>query len=90
MRPPGVSAELTIYPDSGHVVAVLANLDPPIASLVSEFICHRLPVAVALVVSGCGKKEEPKPVAPVKTINVVTTVAPIVAPPRLSASFRIA
>jgi D-alanyl-D-alanine carboxypeptidase len=44
---PGVSAELTIYPDSGHVVAVLANLDPPIASLVSEFICHRLPVAVA-------------------------------------------
>jgi ABC-type Zn uptake system ZnuABC Zn-binding protein ZnuA len=29
------------------------------------------------VVSACGKKEEPKPVAPVKTINVVTTVAPI-------------
>mgnify|MGYP006192569477 CR=1 FL=1 len=41
---PGASAELTIYPDSGHVVAVLANLDPPIASQVSEFICHRLPV----------------------------------------------
>jgi CubicO group peptidase (beta-lactamase class C family) len=41
---PGASGELTIYPDSGHVVAVLANLDPPIASLVSEFICHRLPV----------------------------------------------
>ncbi|MBG0566705.1 serine hydrolase domain-containing protein [Actinoplanes aureus] len=41
---PGASAELTIYPDSGYVVAVLANLDPPIASQVSEFICHRLPV----------------------------------------------
>nr|BFE74187.1 hypothetical protein GCM10020092_074880 [Actinoplanes digitatis] len=33
------------FPDSGHVVAVLANLDPPIASQVSEFICHRLPVS---------------------------------------------
>ncbi|GID91396.1 serine hydrolase domain-containing protein [Amorphoplanes digitatis] len=42
---PGASAELTIFPDSGHVVAVLANLDPPIASQVSEFICHRLPVS---------------------------------------------
>ncbi|MET8152408.1 serine hydrolase domain-containing protein [Actinoplanes sp. NPDC049668] len=41
---PGASAELTIFPDSGNVVAVLANLDPPIASQVSEFICHRLPV----------------------------------------------
>ncbi|MGH7795525.1 MAG: metal ABC transporter substrate-binding protein, partial [Candidatus Binatia bacterium] len=29
------------------------------------------------VVSACGKKEEPEPVAPVKKINVVTTVAPI-------------
>lgn len=42
---PGASAELMIHPGSGHVVAVLANLDPPIASQVSEFICHRLPVA---------------------------------------------
>jgi ABC-type Zn uptake system ZnuABC Zn-binding protein ZnuA len=29
------------------------------------------------LISACGKKEEPKPVAPGKKINVVTTVAPI-------------
>ncbi|MFI7546808.1 serine hydrolase domain-containing protein [Actinoplanes sp. NPDC049599] len=44
---PGASAELTIYPGSGHVVAVLANLDPPAAWQAAEFICHRLPVRVS-------------------------------------------
>jgi D-alanyl-D-alanine carboxypeptidase len=41
---PGMSGDLTIYPDSGYIIAVLANIDPPIAQQVSTFICHRLPV----------------------------------------------
>lgn len=41
---PGMSGKLTVYPDSGHVVAVLANADPPVAPQVSEFLGHRLPV----------------------------------------------
>ncbi|MFC6023528.1 serine hydrolase domain-containing protein [Plantactinospora solaniradicis] len=41
---PGTSAKLTIYPDSGYVVAVLANVDPPAAEAVDMFICHQLPV----------------------------------------------
>jgi CubicO group peptidase (beta-lactamase class C family) len=40
---PGMNAELQIYPQSGYVIAVLANLDPPAASRVSEFIANRLP-----------------------------------------------
>jgi D-alanyl-D-alanine carboxypeptidase len=40
---PGMNGELQIYPQSGYVIAVLANLDPPAASRVSEFIANRLP-----------------------------------------------
>lgn len=40
---PGVNGALRIYPDSGYVVAVLANLDPPAAEEVSQFIGDRLP-----------------------------------------------
>jgi CubicO group peptidase (beta-lactamase class C family) len=40
---PGMNGELRIYPRSGYVVAVLANLDPPAASSVSSFIDQRLP-----------------------------------------------
>jgi hypothetical protein len=38
-----MNGELQIYPQSGYVIAVLANLDPPAASRVSEFIANRLP-----------------------------------------------
>jgi CubicO group peptidase (beta-lactamase class C family) len=41
---PGMNGELRIYPDSGYVVAVLANLDPPAASRVADFIGERLPI----------------------------------------------
>jgi len=40
---PGMNAELKIYPRSGYVVAVLANLDPPAATEIANFIGARLP-----------------------------------------------
>lgn len=40
---PGMNGELRIYPQSGYVVAVLANLDPPAAGAVADFIGERLP-----------------------------------------------
>jgi D-alanyl-D-alanine carboxypeptidase len=40
---PGMNGELRIYPDSGYVIAVLANLDPPAATRVADFIGERLP-----------------------------------------------
>jgi len=40
---PGMNGDLQIYPQSGYVIAVLSNLDPPAASRVSEFIANRLP-----------------------------------------------
>lgn len=40
---PGMNGDLRIYPQSGYVIAVLANLDPPAAQRISEFIASRLP-----------------------------------------------
>jgi CubicO group peptidase (beta-lactamase class C family) len=40
---PGMNGDLKICPGSGYVVAVLANLDPPAAGRVSDFIVNRLP-----------------------------------------------
>ena len=40
---PGMSGDLRIYPQSGYVVAVLSNLDPPAAPRVSAFLDLRLP-----------------------------------------------
>jgi len=40
---PGMNGELEIYPQSGYVIAVLANLDPPAAGRISDFVCNRLP-----------------------------------------------
>jgi D-alanyl-D-alanine carboxypeptidase len=40
---PGMNGDLKICPANGYVVAVLANLDPPAASRVSDFIANRLP-----------------------------------------------
>jgi CubicO group peptidase (beta-lactamase class C family) len=40
---PGMNGELKICPTQGYVVAVLANLDPPAASRVADFITNRLP-----------------------------------------------
>jgi D-alanyl-D-alanine carboxypeptidase len=40
---PGMNGDLQIYPQSSYVVAVLANIDPPAAQQVAEFIASRLP-----------------------------------------------
>ncbi|HEY6266817.1 MAG TPA: serine hydrolase domain-containing protein [Candidatus Acidoferrum sp.] len=40
---PGMNGDLEIYPQSGYVIAVLSNLDPPAASRISDFVCNRLP-----------------------------------------------
>jgi D-alanyl-D-alanine carboxypeptidase len=40
---PGMNGDLTIYPQSGYVVAVLANIDPPAAQRIASFIGNRLP-----------------------------------------------
>jgi D-alanyl-D-alanine carboxypeptidase len=40
---PGMNGDLQIYPQSGYVIAVLSNLDPPAASRVAAFIVNRVP-----------------------------------------------
>jgi CubicO group peptidase (beta-lactamase class C family) len=40
---PGMNGELEICPTAGYVVAVLANLDPPAAGRIAQFITNRLP-----------------------------------------------
>jgi D-alanyl-D-alanine carboxypeptidase len=40
---PGMNGDLEICPGTGYVIAVLANMDPPAAGHVSEFITNRLP-----------------------------------------------
>ncbi|MBZ5684426.1 MAG: beta-lactamase family protein [Acidobacteriia bacterium] len=40
---PGMNGDLKICPRTGYVIAVLANLDPPAASRVSDFVANRLP-----------------------------------------------
>jgi CubicO group peptidase (beta-lactamase class C family) len=41
---PGMNGDLRIYPRSGYVVIALANLDPPAADAVADFIDARLPL----------------------------------------------
>ena len=40
---PGMNGDLRIYPKSGYVVAVLANIDPPAAQQISEYLDPLLP-----------------------------------------------
>ena len=39
---PGMNGDLQIFPDSGQVVVVLSNLDPPSASKVSGWLTSRM------------------------------------------------
>jgi CubicO group peptidase (beta-lactamase class C family) len=40
---PGMNGELRVFPQSGHVVVGLSNLDPPAASRLVEFFALRMP-----------------------------------------------
>ena len=40
---PGMNGELRMYQDSGYVIVVLANLDPPAAESVASLVANRLP-----------------------------------------------
>jgi len=40
---PGMNGQLEICPSNGYVVAVLANMDPPAAGRVADFIANRMP-----------------------------------------------
>ena len=40
---PGMNGDLAIFPDTGYVVVVLSNLDPPAAGRVANFIRAHLP-----------------------------------------------
>jgi D-alanyl-D-alanine carboxypeptidase len=42
---PGMNGELQIFPQTGYVIVVLSNLDPPAASRISDFIVDRLPAS---------------------------------------------
>lgn len=39
---PGMNGDLRIYPKSGYVVAALANVDPPAAQRISEYLDRQL------------------------------------------------
>jgi hypothetical protein len=38
------NADPKIFPDSGYVIAVMGNLDPPVALRIIDFIAAQLPV----------------------------------------------
>ncbi|HLK03120.1 MAG TPA: serine hydrolase domain-containing protein [Candidatus Acidoferrum sp.] len=40
---PGMNGDLRIFPESGYVVAVLSNLDPPAVERISSYATNRLP-----------------------------------------------
>ena len=44
---PGQNGDLRVYPESGYVVVVLSNYDPPAASRLADFIAVRLPLAAS-------------------------------------------
>jgi CubicO group peptidase (beta-lactamase class C family) len=41
---PGMNGDLRIYRQSGYVITVLSNLDPPAAGRVADFIANRTPI----------------------------------------------
>jgi CubicO group peptidase (beta-lactamase class C family) len=40
---PGMNGDLRIYPQSGYIVVVLANIDPPAADRIADWLDARLP-----------------------------------------------
>jgi D-alanyl-D-alanine carboxypeptidase len=44
---PGQNGDLRVFPESGYVIVVLSNLDPPAAMRLADFIAARLPLVSA-------------------------------------------
>jgi D-alanyl-D-alanine carboxypeptidase len=42
---PGMNGDLEIFPQTGYVIVVLSNLDPPAASRISDFVINRVPAS---------------------------------------------
>jgi CubicO group peptidase (beta-lactamase class C family) len=40
---PGMNGDLRVFPQLGHVVVILSNLDPPAASSLADFFTRRMP-----------------------------------------------
>ncbi|HTV22016.1 MAG TPA: serine hydrolase domain-containing protein, partial [Polyangiaceae bacterium] len=40
---PGMNAEFEVFPETGYVLVVMANLDPPAAGVINGFVAPRLP-----------------------------------------------
>jgi hypothetical protein len=38
-----MNGDLRIYPNTGYIIAVLANLDPPAAQHITDYLDPRLP-----------------------------------------------
>lgn len=55
---PGMNGALEICPGAGYVVAVLANMDPPAATRISDFVTNRLPLATDLEQGDLKQKEK--------------------------------
>ena len=41
---PGMNGELRIFPETGYVIATLANVDPPAGTDLAEYAIDRLPL----------------------------------------------
>jgi CubicO group peptidase (beta-lactamase class C family) len=41
---PGMNGSLNICPKDGYVIAVLSNLDPPVADRIAQYVAARLPI----------------------------------------------
>jgi D-alanyl-D-alanine carboxypeptidase len=41
---PGMNAEFRFYPESGIVIVALCNMDPPVATILTQFYANRMPL----------------------------------------------
>ena len=43
---PGMNGELTFCPQTGYIIAILANMDPPAATRAADYVSNRLPLPI--------------------------------------------
>ncbi|HEX2690985.1 MAG TPA: serine hydrolase [Kofleriaceae bacterium] len=70
---PGVNGELLVC-ENGYTIAMLANLDPPAASRIAQFIATRLPQNDRCAVSRCGAGVFRRLIAPSPKIAIIPAV----------------